>query len=710
MAIPTSPPSTEQGSARIGGSLPPWSVLGGAQETDEYVAELMFPNNVATYRRMGTDAQVRGLKRAVELPVRRYRWFLDPNGADEQSVRELADDLDLPIKGEKPGPRRRRQNRFSYSRHLPDSLRSLWYGFYGFELTGEVVDGKWRLRKMAPRPPRIVTEILSERDGSLAGLVVPPGNASASNIMTTVTLKPHQLLLYSWDMEAGNWYGESMLRSLYRPWIRKDRLLRVDVTKHERQGMGVPVAEAPPGATRDQIEALDTLMRATKVTEHGGMAVPSGTKTKLMGVEGSVPDTIASIRFDNEEMATAFLAMFKELGQTAHGSRALGEVQYNFFDLGVQSIAQWLADVFTEYFIERWYDWNYGEDSQHAVLAFDAGDSNLAVADLVELIKAGAIKVDDELEQEIREQYGLPDKPDEPAAPTPPVPTQPPPGVEPQAKGRRTPPVAAAGDESPSLPMPDRELRRQPYDHEVLAAVDYAALDAGIAGNIDQVVEEVQVLQQAQINELHDLIVDADGDVAKLGNLRATPVAEDTILAGMQQAADMGIDTAVGEAERQGKKTVKVPGLSDVEDLLVGRAKATSELLTSSISQAASAQAVRLTGAEPPAAVAATVKGYLNQLQGQYLKDQLGGAMNQAMNTGRKAVMGRNNPQRIYASELLDTNTCGPCMDVDGTEYATVGAAEIDYPTGGYSECDGMERCRGTLVAVYEEAGDGNAQ
>jgi len=41
---------------------------------------------------------------------------------------------------------------------------------------------------------------------------------------------------------------------------------------------------------------------------------------------------------------------------------------------------------------------------------------------------------------------------------------------------------------------------------------------------------------------------------------------------------------------------------------------------------------------------------------------------------------------------------------VDGREYGPdISAAERDYPTGGYKECKGGPRCRGTLVAVYAE-------
>jgi hypothetical protein len=56
---------------------------------------------------------------------------------------------------------------------------------------------------------------------------------------------------------------------------------------------------------------------------------------------------------------------------------------------------------------------------------------------------------------------------------------------------------------------------------------------------------------------------------------------------------------------------------------------------------------------------------------------------------------------QIYASELLDGNTCAPCSLVDGTTYPDLDTARLDYPTGIYVDCEGGDRCRGTLVFVW---------
>jgi len=58
----------------------------------------------------------------------------------------------------------------------------------------------------------------------------------------------------------------------------------------------------------------------------------------------------------------------------------------------------------------------------------------------------------------------------------------------------------------------------------------------------------------------------------------------------------------------------------------------------------------------------------------------------------------------IYASELLDSSTCSPCLNVDGTSYSSMTEAEIDYPGAGpYAHCLGGARCRGTLIVVWAD-------
>lgn len=83
-------------------------------------------------------------------------------------------------------------------------------------------------------------------------------------------------------------------------------------------------------------------------------------------------------------------------------------------------------------------------------------------------------------------------------------------------------------------------------------------------------------------------------------------------------------------------------------------------------------------------------------------------AANVAHGIGRRdAQTAMPAPREVYASELLDRNTCGPCAEIDGRTYATLEDGLEDYPgAGGFIGCDGGSRCRGTLVLVHGPEAD----
>lgn len=718
MAIATKPPTSELGttSQSAAGGLLPWGAFLDDQEIR--VPELVWPNSIATYDVMRTDAQIAGLHAGCTLPIRRYRWLVDPNGSRDVVCNGVADDLGLDIKGREPKPRGRSKGKFNHDDHLRHALLALLYGHMFTEQVGEITeDGLWHLRKLAPRMPKTIAEIRVAKDGGLEGI---KQNMTSNVGLAAPIITTDRLVAFVWDKEGGSWVGRSLLRPLYRSWLLKDRLLRIDTMKHERNGLGTPFFEAPPGAGRQEIQRLDAMARAIKVGKDSGGAYPSGAKLTLKGVDGSIPDTLASIRYHDEAMARALLMMFLQLGQTETGSRSLGGSFIDYFQIAQETLAIWYANIMTSHVIEDWVDWNYGEDEAAPVLIFEKDDEpNFAIRDLSYLIKEGAVVVDDETEEAIREQVGLPDKgPDAPPrVPLQPAPPPAPPAAMPAALDpvapeasppttaakRRTRAVEAADLVSPVM-LPDRPLRRRPYPHEIRSSADFAAIDAVHTSHLSVLSSSIRTLRISQIQELHDQVVAAKGSVPKLAALSAKPVYQDTIYSQMTSVANHSATLATQEANRQGK-SIEAPTLDRIGGRLQARAAATDVLLSRAVSDSASRKAIQLTGGSQTAAeVAGAVKDYLSGLAWTGLDDQLTGALMSAANDARGEVFGESNPSSIYASELLDNGTCESCIAIDGTEYADMDQASADYPTGGYSDCDGGTRCRGTLVAVYDEA------
>lgn len=396
-----------------------WSLW--AADINENVAELRWPSSLRIYHHMRTDAQIYSLLQALFLPIRRSRWVIDPNGAKDEAVELTATALGLPIRGvEEPSSRKRM--RFNHDLHLEHALLALIYGFMFFETVGEIDESatKWELTKLAPRMPQSISKInLDKKTNDLDSIQQWPRPGEPQ---IGVPIPANVLAPYIWGREGANWTGQSILRSCYKPWLLKDRALRVDAMKNERFGMGIPVATAPLGATRDTVMQYAAMARAARADGMAGVGLPNGGTLGVQGVTGNLPDVLASVDYYDTQMARAFLAMFSLLGQTKTGSRALGESFVDFFKMGVDATAGWYKDNTNKHVVENMIDWNYGIDANAPLLTWDEDpESRITATDFVALVDAGCIVVDDEVRTWLTDRWGISDP--GPSTPTPPGPS-----------------------------------------------------------------------------------------------------------------------------------------------------------------------------------------------------------------------------------------------------------------------------------------------
>jgi phage gp29-like protein len=195
----------------------------------------------------------------------------------------------------------------------------------------------------------------------------------------------------------------------------------------------VPIVEGQPGASPRELEAMSKMAQNFKVGEDSGGSLPSGAKIDIKRM-GSGTDVVNSIRYHDESMARLFLHMFIQLGQTETGSRALGQSFIEYAFIAQKAVAKWFADVTNEHVIEDWVDWNYENEDNVPRLVWEIQeeDEHLAVEELVKLVTAKVVTVDEEMENTLRERYHLPPltgpRPDpQPAPVIPPVAPEPPP-------------------------------------------------------------------------------------------------------------------------------------------------------------------------------------------------------------------------------------------------------------------------------------------
>lgn len=225
-------------------------------------------------------------------------------------------------------------------------------------------------------------------------------------------------------------------------------------------------------------------------------------------------------------------------------------------------------------------------------------------------------------------------------------------------------------------------------------------------------VADLQALSYGTAVDVLERLVDLASPTSPAG-LAIGPLLEDTtrhVTTALASAHIAAADEVLAEARRQGVTAAFLPQRGDV--IPTPGERAAMGLLARQIVEepvgtllAAAAHEARV-GAVPdlPAgSVIDAVESTVRALGTGTLADVARQAVTRAVNTGRGAAARETpEPEEVYASELLDGKTCGPCSEVDGRMYDSLDSALTDYPSGGsYKGCLGKARCRGTLVFVW---------
>jgi HK97 family phage portal protein len=300
----------------------------------------------------------------------------------------------------------------------------------------------------------------------------------------------------------------------------------------------------------------------------------------------------------------------------------------------------------------------------------------------------------------VLEVVGLPDMPwRERITVTNPVQSDPAPvAPSPEAAWRR----AVSGLLTPVL---DEAVAPPPEEEPDLTAVQaaYAAALAAllaqwtsvVAGWIAELVEQIKALLSA-------------GDVAGLGTLEVSSATARSIVGdALHRAADDAAHQVVREAAEQDiDLTAVTPDRAEFDV----PAQLTVDFLASAVETAAGREAQRLHGPESDAQdVADQVEAFLKEQSDAAARTELGGALHGAINAGRFATFAAGPTGALYATEVMDANTCSDCRAIDGRWICnTDDLAPLYklYPLTGYVECQGGIRCRGTVTGAWRPEED----
>jgi hypothetical protein len=365
---------------------------------EEYNSQLRGQKGLQVYDKMRrSDGGVRGTLRAAKTPVLAASWFIEPGG-DKDIDKKAADWVWKNLTSEMSTP---------WMQTLTEALLMLDFGYYMFEKVWEnrVVDGELRtvLKKLGPRHPMDVKSWHFDRNGGPDHVCMYPadqGNLSAPDIKIPI----QKMLVFSFDKEAGNIEGMSILRSAYKHWYYKEQLYKIDAIQKERHGIGIPIIKLPLGYTEKDKAAAQNLGRNVRTNERAHVVLPPGWDLMMLKLEGQPVDCLASV--DHHDIMIRMNILSDFLSDDGSGSD-----KTTMFLKATRFIADILADTFNAYLIPEMTQYNFAHAAVPKLKVRRIGESadwrTLSFA-IRNLIGAGVIIPDQELEDNIRDEMDLP--------------------------------------------------------------------------------------------------------------------------------------------------------------------------------------------------------------------------------------------------------------------------------------------------------------
>lgn len=343
------------------------------------------------------DGQVRATLRLVKTPVLAARWYIEAGedtGKGQKIAQYIWDNLTKWMS-------------VSWQQFLNEILLMLDYGNYNFEkVFAEREDGGKTLlywRKFAPRHPADIYEWDYDEHGGPNGfwLYGPPDDPDSQYVQM------RKIAAFTFDKEAGDMEGVSVLRPVYKHWYFKEQLYKIDAIQKERHGIGIPIITLPPNFTNEDKLLADEIGRNLRTNERAHLVVPPNWKIEFAQLEGQPVDCMVSVEHHDLQIARNILGQFINADRQVQQ-----EEQQEIFLKATRYIAEIIRDVFNKYCIPQLVKYNWGEREAYPELRVrrigDTVDWRTISFALRNFVGAGIVTPDAEMEKWIRNEMDLP--------------------------------------------------------------------------------------------------------------------------------------------------------------------------------------------------------------------------------------------------------------------------------------------------------------
>lgn len=374
---------------------------------EEYLTQLKPWSKAALiYKEMMDDVVVGSLLDAIKTPLLSTEFSVDAGGASSEDVsaarfleRNLFNMPDM-----------------TWREHVEEMLDFMGFGFALAEkVMTKHTDGSIRLLSLMPVGQETIYDWGEELDKL--------GNPSEvrQRVPTQAALKTaplEKLVHFTFRSRKRNPFGNSLLRSIYRPWYFKKNLEVIEAIGAERDVGNVPMAElGEQRITPTEMTDLQNALKSFRMDETSYLITPPGVKVGPYAGGSKVYNIRLMIRDWQNLIRQRFFAGFIALGTEQIGTQALAREMTTFFGLVIRSIQNRMLEVWRRQLVPTIFMFNKFSINQLPVLHWrQPGKDNVQSISqaITGLISAGVLEVTPELENHVRRMMGLPERPDKP--------------------------------------------------------------------------------------------------------------------------------------------------------------------------------------------------------------------------------------------------------------------------------------------------------
>lgn len=403
---PTVPRSTTGKEIGTSGTI----IQNGFITAEEYNRVLIGKQAIQKYDIMRrSDAGIRSTLQVCKLPILSTTWTFNPaqqpDGSISAADQEVADFC----------TRELFKRNINFHDLLRQALTMFDFGFSVFEKVFELTDFNGK--------PRIgINKIASRKQTTIYAWEIPGGQPGITQmtINETFYIPWEKLMVFTHDKEGDNHEGISLLRYVYKDWDVKDKLGLVQAIALEKMAVGVPVIKQDPanpqavGNATDTTEA-ETALKQFRANEQGYLKTPPGMLIEMLDMKASsTKDVLPYLNYLDSRIAKSVLAGFMELGgSSGSGAKALAQDLTSLFMKSEEAVANVVKATIMEQLVHQLCDLNYSDlPNGYPELTYGTiGDEDITVfsAAINQLMTAGALTADTDLEDRVREIMRLPE-------------------------------------------------------------------------------------------------------------------------------------------------------------------------------------------------------------------------------------------------------------------------------------------------------------